>query len=359
MNWTASDVEMQKEPLDDYDLSQDQDSDLSINFLGTWSPCVEAADDILDLQNFVALPSEAQSKIQSFATGNITRLYPDGNNWAEVSAVVKRGEHPVPGISVDFSVSAIRPTNGWRDVNEVAKRMRGNAKKFRNRVSTGRIKLLGIMSPTTAITDENGVVTSKYVVSNVGGNGNTMALERITLSSQAGVSRHDILIGYDLVDVPTVNGGLRIVGATGRHCQRSLSEFLDKLGQAVANAKWPQPVTVTAASLRWGGLYPPHLSHQHGGTLDLRPMSIDGKPTWCKTSGKHKSNYDRKRTKILIQALIKGGATRLYFNDPQMARHGASSLQGHDHHIHVSWIPPSAFVTSVQLPELDVRTIVV
>ncbi len=357
-DWDRTDVEMNEEALKDYELDQDQDSELSMSFLGAWSPIEEELDDILDYQEILALDSRAQTTLRTFATEETTRLYPNGSGWAEVGVTIKRGNRPAPGISVDFSVAAIRPTNGWRDVNEVAKRMRGNAKKFRNRVSTGRIRLLGTMAPATAVTDSNGVASSRYTVSNIGGNQNKMALERIVMSSRAGVSRHDIIIGYDFVDVPTVKGGLRIVGATGRHCQTGLSEFLTNLGKAVAKAGWPQPVTITAASLRWGGLYPPHLSHQHGGTFDLRPMSKDGKPTWCKTDGKHKKNYDRKKTKLLIRALNESGATKLYFNDPKTATDGASPLGGHDNHIHVSWIPSTALASSAHLSMADLRKLI-
>jgi len=228
MDWDPSDIEMSNEPLEDYDFGEDVD-DLEMPFLGAWSPDENVPDDLLSLEDAKKFGFEAKESFGTLALTTPTHLYPNGASWAEVGVQLTRGGAPAPNIPVDFSVEAVRPTNGWRNVNEVAGRMRGNAAEFRRRVGSGAIKLLGTMSPGRVNTDSNGIAKSRYIVSNIGGNQGSMALERISMSSQAGVTRHDINIGYDFVDVPTVSGGLRIVGATGRHCQNGLSGFVQNL----------------------------------------------------------------------------------------------------------------------------------
>ena len=231
--------------------------------------------------------------------------------------------------------------------------MKTNAEEFRNRVGSGQIKLLGTVSPRKVWTDSKGMAIVRYTVSNVGGNQRNIASERVSASYEAGVYRHEIDVGYDFVPVPRIPKGLQIASHTaGRHCHKDLARFLKLLGQLVANAKWKRLVTITAASLRWGGLYPPHLSHQHGGTLDLRPMSTNGKETWCNQSGQHAENYDRHHTRILVRALKHSGAAKLFFNDPKLAADGAVPLDGHHDHIHVSWLKSAALLVSVTNTEL-------
>ena len=351
IGWDRSDINLSRDPLADYDFSESEEGKLSMSFLGVWAP---SPDDELD-HDLMVLEAIDSEGVSPFSKKNSVRLQPNGIDWAEVAVNVKRGNNPASGVPVEFSIEAVRPTNGWRNTNEVAQRMKGNAAKFRKRVASGRIKLLGTMSPTVVRTDADGNAISRYTVSNIGGNQTNMALERILMSSQAGTTRFDVNIGYDFVNVPKHPKGLRIVGANGRHCQSPLAKILKNLGKAVAEAKWPHPVTITAASLRWGGLYPPHMTHQHGGTLDLRPMSTDGGPTWCKTDGTHKANYDRNRTRLLISVLSSTGATRIYFNDPKTKQDGASPLAGHNNHIHFSWIPNSVSVASLVTSDDDIQ----
>jgi hypothetical protein len=69
-------------------------------------------------------------------------------------------------------------------------------------------------------------------------------------------------------------------------------------------------------------------------------MSTDGNPTWAKKDGSQAANYDSQRTKGLIAVLKNGGATTIYFNGKDA---GATPLEGHDDHIHVSWITETRF----------------
>ena len=95
-------------------------------------------------------------------------------------------------------------------------------------------------------------------------------------------------------------------------------------------------MTITAGNLRWGGLYPPHFTHRIGNEIDFRPMSFDGKPTWCNANGNY-PNYDREKTLALIKIFKDAGADEIYFNDPKSFEFGAKPLSGHHNHVHISW----------------------
>ena len=358
MTWDESDIEMSDEPLEDYSFATAQDNNSpSLLFLGTWSPATALLDDGLTPRDVAVALSSDLPHIGTFTRASASRTVPNGEAWLDISVRIAKGSTPVSGMLVNFSVEPLRPKDGWRNVDELAQRMKTNASEFRNRVASGRIRLVGTMSPRKAYTDSDGIAVSRYIVSNIGGNQNQIATERVVMSSAAGVDRHEIAIGYDFSSVPTVPRGLRIArGTTGRHCQKDLAAFLSNLGSKVAQGNWPHPVTVTAASLRWGGLYPPHLSHQHGATLDLRPMSTDGLPTWCRTNGKHNSNYDRERTRKLVLALKHSGATKMFFNDPELRAAGATPWPAHDNHIHVSWIRKSALLANLSVNGLESLT---
>src|SRR5690606_32007139 len=110
------------------------------------------------------------------------------------------------------------------------------------------------------------------------------------------------------------------------------------LGNKIKAEEWPQPLTITAGNLRWGGLYPPHFTHRRGASLDLRPMSTDGNPTWCSTNGECGANYDRQQTIRLVKILKAAGAVKIYFNDPETFAYGAQPLSGHHNHLHVTWL---------------------
>ena len=274
---------------------------------------------------------------------NDVHLVPNGRGYAELSIQVKRGDgRPAPGVRVNFDVQPVRPLSYWRNVNQLAPKFRSNAQKFRSRVSSGKIKLLGTLNRASAVTDSRGIASTTYSVSHIGGNQAQMAQERVFARMGNDSVSWNINIGFDdLVSIQSVRGGLRIVGATGKHIHRDLRQWLLGLGNAIKQANWPQPATITAGTLRWGGLYPPHFTHTRGASLDFRPMSTDGNPTECHTSGSHSPNYDRARTKALISVFKNAGATKIFFNDPETRSDGASPLAGHHNHIHVSWLNSS------------------
>lgn len=90
-------------------------------------------------------------------------------------------------------------------------------------------------------------------------------------------------------------------------------------------------------SLAGGGPMPPHSSHQQGVDVDLAPIAstADEIPlTW------DHPKYSRQRTQFLVD-LIRNHPTvevkTILFNDPDVT--GVEPWQGHDNHLHVSFLP--------------------
>ncbi len=202
------------------------------------------------------------------------------------------------------------------------------------------------LSASFATTDNNGVASVVYRTSHIASDFSqkSRAREKIVVTLSNGKQGQLYLnIGWTgLQEINSVLGGLRVIGARGTRVHPELRNYLKSLGDAVKGANWPHPVTVTAASLRWGGQYPPHFTHKHGLTLDLRPMSTDGESTWAKQDGSSASNYDLERTKRLISDL-KGSGGTVYFNGKGA---GGRPMSGHDNHIHVTWLSSNASLAS-------------
>jgi hypothetical protein len=262
------------------------------------------------------------------------RLYPNGAGTVTWPLqVTDQNGNPVPGVTVAFRVEAVQPTGAaWRTEDGVVARYgAGSQATVRQRIRNGQIRLIGTMRQSQVVTNASGIAEGVYQVSHIGGNDGAIGQEKIIASISGSNVELVVDIGYDwLVSIPTVANGLRVQGATGAHTHRDLAPQLKRLGEAIQSVGWPHPATVTAGTLRWGGLYPPHLSHQWGAELDFRPMTTNGLP------GKYTdANYDRERTQILIRALRELGATTIYFNDPMVT--GATPLAGHDDHLHASF----------------------
>ena len=282
-----------------------------------------------------------------------TRMPPDGKTRSTWKTTVRdKHQNPVAGVSVQFTVNYIQPGGNWRSANGMKtlyNQNNGNGKKAENLVNQGVIRVVGSLSANSAVTDANGIAQVTYQTSHIASDFDqrVQARERLVASIGNLTDSLDIDIGWtDLKTIQSVPGGLRVVGATGRRVHPDLHRFLKGMGDAVKAANWPHPVTVTAASLRWGGQYPPHFTHKHGWTLDLRPMSKDGNSTWAKRNGTSAPNYDFDRTKILIDNLNVSNGT-VYFNGKNA---GGTPKAGHDNHIHVSWLSsPNIYVGGVTI----------
>ncbi len=220
---------------------------------------------------------------------------------------------------------------------------KGNYEKAEKLVINGDIRVLGTLSALSATTGSDGVASVTYQTSHIGSDfsQSSRACEKIVATLDNGKRMSlNLNIGWTgLKDIQSLSIGLRVrvAGAKGTRVHPDLYRFLKRLGDKVKKAKWPHPVTVTAASLRWGGQYPPHFSPKHGLTLDLRPMSNDGKSTWAKQDGSSAPNYDLERTNQLILDLKNSGGT-VFFNGKNA---GGKPMNGHDNHIHVTWLPPN------------------
>jgi hypothetical protein len=285
---------------------------------------------------------EDQIRVENYTVqsqGGESFLTPDGKSKFEwVLKITDTTGRPLSGVPIRFYVMPINPSPIWRDVDELAKKFESTAQKFKDQVRNGTIKLIGTVNPITSITDINGEVKTTYTTSNIGSNSEESGKELLVASYGNFTVEKIVNLSYkDLVPVPTIEGGLRISEATGKYVHKSVADTLVALAKKVINLEWKYPLTVTAANLRWGGLYPPHFTHRTGFELDLRPMSIDGKPTWCDTNGKFYPNYDREKMTELVKMLKATGAKEMYFNDPKLYEFGTKPLSGHHHHIHVSW----------------------
>lgn len=269
-------------------------------------------------------------------------LPPDGastGTWP-VKVVDSNGT-AVPGVTVNFTVSFVRPNQDWRTrqgIVNLYSANNGNGAKAGQKVDNGQIRPLCTLNRSSVVTDASGIAEVEIRASHIGTDfaQTARAQEKVVASIPGGSIELLIDIGYTgLVAVPTVANGLVISGARGTYVHSQIGDFLQKLGNAVVNANWPHPIVITAASLRFGGLYPPHFTHKLGVTLDIRPMSTDGQQTWAKQDGTKAANYDFSRTRAVIKVLKDSEAPIVIFNGKDA---GGEVLAGHDDHIHVSWV---------------------
>ena len=295
---------------------------------------VEKLNDNVNLSGF--------NKTKNFTLRAIeeAKLQPDGQSKFEYKIkLVDENGKPLVNTIVNFSVEAINPLSGWRDIEEIAKKYGSSADKVKQRIRNGNIKLIGIVQPKSVKTDNQGYAQTIYTVSDIGSNENEKAREKIIAKYNNKFSENILEIGYnDLIPLPVIDGALRIGDVTGKYIQKDVGQLLLNMGNKIKNEKWSQPLTITAGTLKWGGLYPPHFEHRRGGSIDFRPMSTDGNPTYCNTDGSFAANYDREKTMQLLKIFNESGAKEIFFNDPEAKKYGAKALAGHHNHLHVSWL---------------------
>ena len=272
---------------------------------------------------------------------------PDGTTEGDIAVIVTDGNgNPLPGERVRFDLTYVQPKEPWRTpsgLKRLYNQRKGNGAKAQLEAMNGTIRLIGTLSASSATSGRDGVATVVYRTSHIASDLSQKARgkERVTARLTNGSAfKIDLNIGWTgLREIQPVAQGLRVIGATGTYVNPKLQAWLQELGARIRQLKWPHPVTVTAASLRWGGQYPPHFTHKHGWTLDLRPMSSDGRPTWAKRDGTAKANYDKERTRQLI-LFLKEANGRVVFNGKGV---GGAPLDGHDNHIHVTWLGPRLY----------------
>ncbi|MEQ8397574.1 hypothetical protein [Thalassobaculum sp.] len=267
-------------------------------------------------------------------------LFPANGNKASFQVTLRYGDgRPAPGRRVTCrSEPASLIAAQWRDVNHLAPRFERSEALIRDRVAQAMVRLGARVTPTVATTDRSGVATFTVEAFHVCGNDAAAAADHIIANSEAGESRALIKCGVAglaaLSDSP--GSGLTTSGLVGRHMHPDVIRVLQAIGAAWQQvggkpAGMPNHITVTGATMRWGGLNPPHLTHRFGGTADLRPIGTRDAPV--SVSDPH---YHRRGTEILVDFLRQTGATAIYFaeNLPGVTKVDA----GHRDHIHASWL---------------------
>jgi hypothetical protein len=276
-----------------------------------------------------------------FATprGELT-LFPSNGNSAKLTVTLQYSNgSPAPGKTVTCQSRPLNLTGTeWRDVNGLAPRFGGSQQKIRDRVAQGVIRLGVRVTPPSAVTDANGQVTFTLDSFHVCGNDGSPASDQITASSEAGADTQVIKSAVEGLSSITDNpgGGMTTSGLVGRHLYPQIIQVLQSVGQAwqkVGNKPpgMPNWITITAASMRWGGLNPPHMTHRFGGTADVRPIGTKDGPVSVGSP-----NYHREATGIIVDFMRQTGASEIRFADnlPGVTAVDAS----HSDHIHVSWL---------------------
>ena len=100
-------------------------------------------------------------------------------------------------------------------------------------------------------------------------------------------------------------------------------------------------------SLERGGRMDPHVSHQRGLDVDIRPVTNNGKEIGLVYQN---AAYSRSLTQelanlIRTSSVVGLNVRTILFNDPNVR--GVTFFKGHNNHLHVSFLPSRVPVTSV------------
>lgn len=91
------------------------------------------------------------------------------------------------------------------------------------------------------------------------------------------------------------------------------------------------PIGVGDMSFEHGGLMQPHHSHQHGRSIDIRPLRKDRHRA---PTNINEDSYDQEATRLLVEALLAHrNVKRILFNDTKIK--GVHTFPGHDNHLHI------------------------
>jgi hypothetical protein len=271
--------------------------------------------------------------------GNEFTLFPANGASVQFTITISYTDgRPVPGTRVTCASRPSSLTGGeWRTSEGLARRFT-NAARIKQLISAHQVRLGVRVTPPSAVTDANGKAVFQLDSFHVCGNEGTPAADEITATSTAGVSSAIVKSAVDGLQalVEDRAGGLITHGLVGRHLHPQVIEILKAIGQAWQRVGGKPPgmpnfITVTAASLRWGGLNPPHMTHRFGGTADVRP--IGAKEGEVSVGDPH---YHRDGTAILVDLMRQSNASQIRFADnlPGVTHVDAS----HKNHIHVSWL---------------------
>lgn len=111
---------------------------------------------------------------------------------------------------------------------------------------------------------------------------------------------------------------------------QTLNTVLDIAQQQSTNMP-DAPIGIGDMSFEHGGSMPPHHSHQHGRSIDIRPLRTDRHRA---PTNINEDSYDREATRLLVENLLAHrNVRRILFNDTQIK--GVHTFPGHDNHLHV------------------------
>jgi len=272
--------------------------------------------------------------------GDELTLFPSNGNSATLTVTLRFSNgSPAPGRTVRCESRPLSLVGAeWRQVNSLAPRFGGSQQTIRERVSQGVIRLGVRVVPSSAVTNSAGQAQFRLDSFHVCGNDGQPAADEVITTSEAGTNRTIVKSAVEglapLVDNPA--GGVTTSGLVGRHLHPQIIGVLDAIGKAwqkVGNKPTGMPnyITVTGASMRWGGLNPPHITHRFGGTADVRPIGTKAGPVSVGDA-----HYHREATAIIVDYMKQTGAAEIRFAD---ALPGVTNVDGsHRDHIHVSWL---------------------
>jgi len=267
-------------------------------------------------------------------------LLPSNGNSITLTVKLKYSDgRPAPGIPVDcWSEPKTLTSSNWRSVNQFAARFGRGAGIIRQRVSQGIVRLSTRITPSRTNTNSSGQASFKVDSFHICGNESSPASDLVIIESRAG--KHTYTIKSAVQGLSPIqdneSGGLTTSGLIGRHLHPQIIMNLQNIGstwQRIGGKpnEMPNFIVVTGASMRWGGLNPPHMTHRFGGTVDIRPIGVK--------SGRvavGESHYHKEATGIIVDFLKQTGATEIRFADNLP---GVTKVDSkHKDHIHVSWL---------------------
>jgi hypothetical protein len=275
-------------------------------------------------------------------TAEVPMLAPTRDNSVIVTLTLKDNKSGAPIVGRRVSVHTVPESLSgadWRTVDGLAVRWpEKSAAILRQRVSQGLVRLKSALDKESGVTDSTGTFAVRVYAWHVCGPEAVPATDKVIFEYGNGSVAHLVRCGMNLVEMTReVAWKVQLSPrATGRFVQPGVIDRLKKIGP-----QWDDvedgppstdfPIVISEASIRWGGLTPPHLTHRFGGTLDFRVPSGDGGP-----SSPSSANYDRRGVEWLCWLCKSQGATEIRFAD---AVPGVTTIDPtHADHLHVSFL---------------------
>ncbi|MCG7536824.1 hypothetical protein [Pseudoalteromonas sp. OOF1S-7] len=268
-------------------------------------------------------------------------LFPKNGNTALWTLTLTNAlGQPVVGAPVEISAAPLTLTAPqWREPNDMAARFSRSVRtKILTRIEQGLFRLKAPFEVSSPVTDARGQITVSIRNFHSCGNDSLPGSDRFI--ARVGSLQQTLKVKCavtGLVPIPDAPAqGLTTAGLVGRHLHPNLLAALQNLGRAWhaqpdKPAGMPDHLTITGATMRWGGINPPHFTHKFGGTIDIRPLGTQSGPISVGDAA-----YDRQATQSLVDALIQLGATQIIFADNLT---GVTQVKAnHKNHLHVSFL---------------------